>query len=118
RGERRAEVVARPRNELAPRVEELLEVRGHLVEGGAELEQLAWAGFRRARAQVAGGETSRRVAEPAERPQDLPSEQQCPRERTERRYTSDEPELPLLVHAEHDEPRPDHHDERQAHGGD
>ena len=43
RRNRCTQVVARPGDELAARVEEALDARGHLVEGGTELEQLTRA---------------------------------------------------------------------------
>src|SRR5207248_11607952 len=58
RGERSPQVVARPGDELAARVEELLDARGHLVEGSAQLEELARPGLGGARAEVAAREPS------------------------------------------------------------
>ena len=55
-GEGRAQVVARVGDELAPGVEEPLELARHLVEGGPQLGELGGPVLRRARAQVAGGE--------------------------------------------------------------
>src|SRR5207247_1535724 len=59
RGERRAQVVARPGDKLATGVEELLDARCHLVERGAELAKLSRPRLRRAGTQIAGGETRR-----------------------------------------------------------
>ena len=106
--------MARPRDQLTARVEELLEVRGHLVERRAELHQLARPGLLRPRAQVAAGEALRRVAQPVERPQDLLAEQQRAGERAHGRDDHDQPERALVVHPEHDEPGADDDRNRQA----
>ena len=60
RCKRRAQVVARPRDELPPGVEELVEVDGHLVEGARELVQLGGPLLGRPRAQVPAGDGRRR----------------------------------------------------------
>src|SRR5581483_6386179 len=61
RRERRPQVVARPGDELAAGVEQLLDSLGHLVERRAELGELARAGLRRARRQLAAREAGRRT---------------------------------------------------------
>jgi len=71
-----------------------------------------------ARAQVALSQTLRCRAQPVERPQDLPAEEQGTGQRAERRDDDDRPELLLVVHAEHDDARADDRRERKTHGGD
>jgi hypothetical protein len=67
--------VAGPGDELATGVEEVLEVRRHLVEGRAELVQLARPGLRGAGAQVAAGESLRRGSQLIERPEDTATQE-------------------------------------------
>ena len=56
RGERRPQVVARPRDQLSACVEELLELSRHLVEGEADLDELVGPRARRHRREVASRE--------------------------------------------------------------
>ncbi len=115
RGERRAQVVAGPHHELAARVEQLLQVRGHLVERRTELLQLARPGGGSARAQVAAGEPLRRRTQSVERLQDPLAQEECRGQRAEGRRGDDEPERLLVAgHVEHHEPGQDHRGERQA----
>ena len=60
--ERRAQIVARPGDQLAPRVEEPLERRPPCVEGTCELGDLRRAVLGGACGQVAAGELGRAVS--------------------------------------------------------
>src|SRR4030095_1130263 len=61
RGDRGPQVVARPRHELPPGVEQLLEPRGHLVERGRDLREL-----RRPAPAHPGGESDARPPRPVD----------------------------------------------------
>jgi hypothetical protein len=114
RRERSPEVVTGPGDELAPGVEELLDVGGHLVEGVAELDQLAGARLGRARTQVAGGELRRSLPEALERAEDAARQQHRAGEADERGRDRDGRDLRLVVHAEHHPAGREHDRERQA----
>ena len=115
RGQRRPQVVARPGDELAPRVEEPLDVRPHLVEGRAHLEQLPRPGFESAGGQVSGCELRRSSAQPLERPQDAARKQCGADERRQRRGERHRSDLDVRVHPEHHPARREHDGEREAH---
>ena len=108
--------MARPGDELTPSVEEPLEARSHLVERAAQLQQLARPRLRSARAQIARCQSRRSGAQAPERLEDSPAEKQGSAERAERRDNSDGDNLDVVVHAEHDQARREHHSERQANG--
>ena len=65
--ERRAEVVARPRDELPACVEQALEARGHLVERRGQVGDLGGPGLGRADAEVSRGELRGGVADALDR---------------------------------------------------
>ena len=62
RRKRRAQIVTCPGNELAAGVEQILKLRRHRVEGGAELGDFRWSLFGRSRGEVAAGERARHGA--------------------------------------------------------
>ena len=70
RGDRGPQVVARPRHELSPGVEQLLEPRGHLVERGRDLRELRRPALADPRGEVAARDPRRRRAQLAERARD------------------------------------------------
>ena len=116
RSERRPEVVAGPGDELPASVEEPLDARRHLVEGSAELEELARAGLGRAGSELAAGEPGGGRPQPLQGTEDPAREEQRADQRRERRGDGDGEDLRVVVHAEHHPARGEHDAERQADG--
>jgi hypothetical protein len=116
RRERRAQVVAGPRDELPARVEELLEGGGHPVERRGELSELGRAAFLdHPLGEIARRERRGRVPYAVEPVRDRPGQQQ-PRDRSRaRRRRRDAEDLDVVVHVEHDEAGEEDGAERQRH---
>ncbi len=104
--------MARPRDELPPRVEEPLDAVGHLVERLAEVGELARSRDGRASGEVAGGKRVRRRFERAHAARDPPAEEQRREHRRRCRRSSDLEHVHVGVHVEHDEPAEHHRAER------
>ncbi len=108
--------MTRPGDELAPRVEQLLDRPRHLVERGAHLAQLARAAAGHAGGEVARGELRRGRAEPIQRAEDPAPEQQRATGGRERRCGRDCEDLDVVVHVEHHPARRQHRGEREHDG--
>ena len=115
--ERRPQVVARPGDELAARVEEPLDVGGHLVEARGELGQLGRAVLRGACRQVAASEGGRRRADALDRATDPASDEQRSGERGRRGRHRHEEDRHVVAGAEHRDAGERHGGEGQADGG-
>jgi hypothetical protein len=102
RGERRAEIVARPRDELAPRVEQALDVLRHLVEGSRNLSDLGGPLEGRPHAQLAARQGRGRGAQAVERTQDRAAEEKPGADRRGRRGSRDRKNRQVVSGAEHD----------------
>ena len=109
--------MARPRDELAARVEEPLELRGHRVEGARELGELARARLVGARGEVAGRErASRRRAAAGSRLRSSAASEQRGADRDGRRRRRDGEDLHVVAHVEHRPAGEEDGGERQRHG--
>ena len=103
-----------PRHELTPRVEQLLQVRGHLVEGAADVRELRAAPTSGARAWSSPPEI--RPAAPASaaiRRASPRAEEQRGGDRGRRGGGRDREHLHVVVHVEHHQAGEDHRRERQ-----
>ena len=88
-GERRAQVVARCRHELALRAQEPVERGAHLVDDGRDLAQLGRPADRGARLQLTLGEALRGAPQRAQRQRDGARDEQRPDERRGRGGSGD-----------------------------
>ena len=106
--------MARRRDQLAPRVEQLLEARRHLVEGTADVRELARARRGRARVEIAAGDPPRGTRERGDPASETAADQERGRHGRRRGGGRDREHLHVVVHVEHDEPGEDHRHERQC----
>ena len=102
RRDRRAQVVARPRDELATGVEDPVQVLRHLVERSRQVGELGRAALGGARAQVAGGQRGRGDAEPVDARGDLAGQQERGDHRGGRGRGRNGEDLHVVAHVEHD----------------
>ena len=109
----RAQVVAGPRDELAARVEQLLEVGGHRVERLGEVLELSRRARGRAGFEVARGQLLGRALEAAYAARDAGPEEQRGDQRGRRAGGRDGEDLHVIVHVEHHEPSENHRREWQ-----
>ena len=112
--ERGAQVVARPGDELAACVEELLEARRHLVERAGEVGHLGRPRLRSADGEIAMGEPRRRVAHAIDGADDRAGEDEPGDDRDRRRRRRDGEDLDVVSHLERHPAGEQHRRERQA----
>ena len=105
--------MARPRDELPPRVEQALDVVGHRVEGGAELAQLLRAALGGARGEVTRGDPRGRVLQRLDPPCDRRADEHGRHDRRQRGQRRDLEDLHVVAHVEHHEPGEEHRAERK-----
>jgi hypothetical protein len=113
RGDRRAQVVARGRDELAARVEQALEALGHRVERAAQLCELARAALGGPNREVAARERGGRAAEPVDPVHDRAGDGE---RRDDGRCCGGRghgEDLHVVAHVEHDPAGQEHGEERQ-----
>ena len=108
--------MTRPRDELAARVEERLEVAGHGVERAAHVRELARPAGGGARTELAARELLGGGLEAVQAPCDPRADEERGGERGRRGCGGDGEDLDVVVHVEHDEPAEDHGGERQPDG--
>ncbi len=116
RGERGAQVVARPRDELAARLEQPLDRVGHRVERVGDLDDLGRAALGGPRGEVARRERGRRAAQASSGARIHRASSSAAAQRGERRGRGDGEHLGVGMHLEHDPARGEHAGERQDHG--
>ena len=115
-GERRAQVVTRPCDELAPGVEQLLDVVCHLVERRREIGDLRGAGLRRASCEVTACESARSRVDAVERLRDRMREVEAGHDGDCCRRGGDGEDLHVVAHVEHHPAGEQHRCQRQSHG--
>jgi hypothetical protein len=108
--------VARPGDELPPRVEELFELRRHRVERSRQLRELGRAVLHGPRAEVTRRNRFRCVPQPVDALGDRPRNDQAPRERDRRGGRGDGQDLDVVAHVEHRPAGEEHRRKRQSHG--
>ena len=106
--------MARPRDELAARVEELLDAAGHRVERAPEVGELARRLDRCSRLQLTPGERLGGGLEPADAACDSGADDEGCAERGRSGRRGDGEDLHVVVHVEHHEAAEDHRRERQC----
>ena len=104
RGERRPQVVARPRDQLSACVEELLEFSRHLIEGEADLDELVGPRARRHPREVAARERRGGGTEAVERNRDRAGDEERCAHGHERGGPRDRQDDDVGPHVEHRHP--------------
>ena len=112
-GQRRAQVVARPGDELPASVEEPLQARAHLVERPGEIGDFGRAVLRGLRVEVSASELRERRRDAVDRVGDRPCHDEGRDDRGQSRRGGDGQDLDVVAHVEHDPAREEHGSERE-----
>jgi hypothetical protein len=108
--------VARPGDELAPGIEDLRQVLGHLVERPSQLRELGRSALGRPRAQIASREGRGGGAQPVDLGGDRPRQEQTGDDGRGRRGGRYGQDLHVVAHVEHDPAGEEDGAERQDDG--
>jgi hypothetical protein len=115
RADRRTQVVARPRDELTPGVEEPLELVRHGVERAGELGQLTWAALVGPHGEVARGDGARGVAQTPDPGRGRGRQEERSADCDRRGRRRDGEDLHVVAHVEHDPAGEEDARERERH---